>query len=303
MTRLARTVVTRAGVSPSEFGEEFTGAEDCVLAAFETGIARVSSVIADAVEGEKRWVRRVRRGLSAGLRFLDAEPQWARLLVVEAPAMGTAALEMRDRALAQLGSALERGSRRLAVDAEGAVTLPAGLMAELVVGGLLSVIHTRLLHDDDAPLIELAPSLMSLIALPYLGPEAARAELRRSATMRARRSRQPAGDEPRPRTTYRTARVLLAIASAPNLSNREIASMAGLGDEGQMSRLLSRLQRQGLIENVGLGQAFGEANAWVLTRTGRRAAELSGVTLGPRAAAMPTPPRRPARRACQGDKA
>jgi hypothetical protein len=47
-----------------------------------------------------------------------------------------------------------------------------------------------------------------------------------------------------------------------------------LADEGQTSKLLARLQRQGVIENVGLGPARGEPNAWVLTSSGRRTVEL-----------------------------
>ena len=63
--------------------------------------------------------------------------------------------------------------------------------------------------------------------------------------------------------------VLRAIAQAPRSNNRAIAQAAGLSDEGQTSKLLSRLKHQGLVENVGLGQAYGEPNAWLLTREGR----------------------------------
>ena len=68
--------------------------------------------------------------------------------------------------------------------------------------------------------------------------------------------------------------MLRAIAQAPYSNNREIAQAAGLADEGQTSKLLARLERQGVIENVGIGAARGEPNAWLLTPSGRRAVEL-----------------------------
>lgn len=78
------------------------------------------------------------------------------------------------------------------------------------------------------------------------------------------------------RATYRTTRVLRAIASAPGSSNREVADAAGLSDEGQTSKLLARLLQRGLVENVGRGHPWGEPNAWVLTSEGRRVLELLG---------------------------
>ena len=118
------------------------------------------------------------------------------------------------------------------------------------------------------PLIELAPPLISLIVLPYLGTEQANAELTRQLTPEPRTTaRTPA--LPR-RASYRTTLALKAIAVCPRANNRAIAQAAGLSDEGQASKLLSRLRRQGLIENVGLGQAYGEPNAWLLTDEGAR---------------------------------
>jgi hypothetical protein len=76
------------------------------------------------------------------------------------------------------------------------------------------------------------------------------------------------------RATHRTALVLRAIARAPYSNNREIAQAAGLADEGQTSKLLARLAARGVIENVGVGAARGEPNAWLLTASGRRAVEL-----------------------------
>ncbi len=70
------------------------------------------------------------------------------------------------------------------------------------------------------------------------------------------------------RLTYRTVRVLAAIAARPGLSNGQISQREGIADERQISRLLSRLAGLQLIENTGEGQRKGSANAWRLTRRG-----------------------------------
>jgi DNA-binding MarR family transcriptional regulator len=71
------------------------------------------------------------------------------------------------------------------------------------------------------------------------------------------------------RVTYRTARVLAAIAGQPGLSNREIGQRAGVNDQGQISKLLARLARLELAENVRAGQANGLPHAWRLTPRGK----------------------------------
>ena len=70
------------------------------------------------------------------------------------------------------------------------------------------------------------------------------------------------------RLTYRTARVLADVAGNPGASNREIASRAGILDQGQVSKLLARLERLGLLVNDSSGHAKGEPNAWSLTPAG-----------------------------------
>jgi len=70
------------------------------------------------------------------------------------------------------------------------------------------------------------------------------------------------------RLTYRTVRVLMAVAAHPGSSNRVVADAAEVSDQGQMSKLLARLDGLGLIENTGGGAVRGEHNAWTLTDKG-----------------------------------
>lgn len=150
------------------------------------------------------------------------------------------------------------------------------------MGGVFAVIHRRLLERSKEPYAELLGQLMSIVVLPYLGGAAAARELSRPLPPRVQR---PAGRrEPTPgrdpldgidmRLTYRTVRVLGAIAERPGASNREVARGAGISDQGQISKLLTRLERLELIENVGQGQPRGAPNRWRLTERGEQV-ELS----------------------------
>ena len=80
------------------------------------------------------------------------------------------------------------------------------------------------------------------------------------------------------RLTYRTAQVLGCIAGEPEISNRVVAERAGVTDQGQISKLLARLERLGLAVNSGNGHAKGEANAWTLTALGSEVAQRVGTS-------------------------
>ncbi len=256
-------VVSRAGVSRRTFYEIFADREACLLAALDEAIEQIAAAVLPAYQRDRAWLARIRAGLTAALKFFDEQPAMAALCVVDALGAGSAALERRARVLDALVSAVDRGRR----DA------PAGnglnrVTAEGVVGAVLGVLHTRLREPDPKPVLPLRGQLMSMIVLPYLGPKAAAAELALRPP-RPRRSRAP--EDPLKdldmRLTYRTMRVLTAVADCPGLNNRRVAREAGVVDQGQISKLLARLESIGLLTNTG-DAARGEANAWRLTERG-----------------------------------
>jgi hypothetical protein len=132
----------------------------------------------------------------------------------------------------------------------------------------------RLLHGKE-PLATLLGPLMSLIVLPYLGTDAASQELSAGGGFGSAIPPLPSSDagiDPlqglRMRLTFRTVLVLGSISAAPGASNREVAKLGGITDQGQVSKLLARLAKLELIENRGLGHKYGAANAWHLTERG-----------------------------------
>jgi AcrR family transcriptional regulator/DNA-binding MarR family transcriptional regulator len=259
-------IVARSGVSRRTFYELFDDREDCLLAAVEEALSRAAKHVLSAYDAPGHWQERMRAALLALLEFLDDEPYLGRLLIVETLSGSGQALRRRQEVLTAAIAAVELGR------AEAKDPGPPQLTAEGVVGAALSVLHARLLDPGHSPLRELAGQLMSMIVLPYLGAGAARRELARPVSPPHDRRRVPPANPLRTlemRLTYRTVQVLGAVAATPGSSNREIGEAAEIHDQGQMSKLLTRLEKLGLIENTGAGATRGAPNAWTLTAAGQ----------------------------------
>jgi AcrR family transcriptional regulator/DNA-binding MarR family transcriptional regulator len=277
-------IAARAKVSRRTFYELFDNREACLVALIDAVVERVGRDLEAAGLEGLEWRERVRGGLWTILSFLDSEPVLARIWVVHALHGGAQTLEHRERVLARLAAVLDEGRWEGPRGAECTLVTAEGL-----VGGALGVVYARLRGGDGRPLTGLLDELMGMIALQYLGPRAARREQQRPAPAPAPHHAPKSGwevsahaerdplDEVNMRLTYRTARVLQCIAELPGASNREVAESAGITDPGQISKLLRRLERLGLLENHGLGHSQGEPNEWKLTPLGGEVAERLSV--------------------------
>ena len=237
-------VIARSGVSSAAFHEAFADREACVLAAFDLGLVRAHRRMASAYQAEARWLEAIKAALAAFLQFLEDEPELGRLLVVHSTGAGEQVLRRRAQVLGALAAIVDRGR----LEGPAGKQQPPAVIAEGVVGAVLAVIQNRLLADQRAALLDLFGSLVSIIVLPYLGVGVARRELARPAprlrsgpAMGSTAVVAPSENGGGVRLTYRTARVLSAIADYPGASNREVADRAGIVDQGQISKLLGRL--------------------------------------------------------------
>jgi AcrR family transcriptional regulator len=273
-----RRVAERAGVSSKTFYDLFEDREDCFLAAFSLAVDQLAAVALPVWEVEREWSERVRAALAALLDYLDREHALCMLVFVEALGAGPRVLKQRARVLETLRHAIDQGRAGVRAGRE-----LAPLTAEGVVGAAFSVIHARLLQEQHDSLTGLLGPLMATIVLPYRGHAAATRELTRpapkadggsSSGVSVRRSAEPMGD-PLARTdfrpTLRTHAVLTAVAElggrGSNPNNREVADAAQVSDQGQISRLLARLENLELLQNTG-GQTQGLPKAWQLTPRG-----------------------------------
>jgi AcrR family transcriptional regulator len=165
-------VIERAGVSRPTFYEHFTNKEDCFLAAFDTSATRLRQRVAAAARKGEVWRDRIRFGLEALLHFMTSEPDTARTLIVEARAASPEAANRRVEMLDHFTTCLEEQAEELLSDPP---TNP--VTASAIVGGVESLLYSRLCKGEGEEIDSLLPSLMYFVVLPYEGHAAAGEEL------------------------------------------------------------------------------------------------------------------------------
>jgi len=165
-------VLSRAGISRPTFYEQFEDKEDCFLAAFDAAAAQLRGrVEAAARESGPHWRDRLRAGLEELLRYVDEEPEAARTVIVEARASSPAGLRRRDELLDDFAGCIDSLVR------DELAEPPSAIAAAGVVGGIESVLYSRLQRGETDELSSLVPSLMYFAVLTYAGHEAAGDEL------------------------------------------------------------------------------------------------------------------------------
>jgi AcrR family transcriptional regulator/DNA-binding transcriptional ArsR family regulator len=296
----------RARVSRGTFYETFSGREECFLAVIDDGHRRARALIAKAFAQEQLWQDGLRTALASLLLLFDEEPLLARVWFVEALAAGSWALERRERHVAALTATIVG---RWPIPEEAQVS---PLAAAAVMEAVLGILHTHLLTNKREPLIALLGPLMGLIVAIYADSQSAAAEIERcralTHTIIAGCARESGGDLNRgfgagsrcdavsrsdtasgedtadavarpkilanPRA-HRARRCLFYLAEYPGASNRQVASAIGVASQSQVSSLLARLARSGLLHKRA-GRP-GHANAWMLSSYGRRALDESTI--------------------------
>ncbi|HUN78026.1 MAG TPA: TetR/AcrR family transcriptional regulator [Solirubrobacteraceae bacterium] len=275
------SITSRARVSRRTFYDLFRDREDCLLAVLRATQERIAAELHAACLDGLGWRERVRGGLWVILCFFDREPELARLCVVQSALGGPQVSAWRLDVLARLAAIVDQG--RSESERTGEVTQ---LAAEGSVGAVLAILNLRLSSGGEVSLRGLLGALMGLIVLPYLGSGEALRERKRAKpappvvsllpepTRAYRPGNNPLTTVPM-RLTYRTVRVLEAIAQQSGASNRQIGELADIHDQGQVSKLLARLQGLGLLANAAGHdtRTKGAPNAWSLTELGDRVIE------------------------------
>lgn len=168
-------IVKAASVSSRAFYENFDSKEDCFLAAFDAVIAHLQELIAAAVEPVPDWPQRVIAALRTALAFFAAEPDLARLCLIE-PITASPSIATRFRAAVVSCIPYLQPGRAERADA---AVLPESTEDSLL-GGLVVLTARSILGGDQGSLEDLLPDLVDFALAPYLGPERAK-ELAREA--------------------------------------------------------------------------------------------------------------------------
>ena len=169
-------IVKAAAVSSRGFYENFDSKEDCFLAAFDAVLTHLEELIAAAVEPQPDWPQKVIAALAAALRFFAAEPDLARLCLIE-PITASPSIATRFRAAVVSCIPYLQPGRAERADAS---SLPESTEDSLL-GGLIVLTARSLLAGEPSSLEDLLPDLVDFALAPYLGPERAKKLAREAA--------------------------------------------------------------------------------------------------------------------------
>jgi AcrR family transcriptional regulator len=159
-------ITRHAAVSRRTFYEHFASKDECFVAAYDTVMAQLRERVDAAFDAAADWPHAVRAGIGAMLHFLAAEPNLARLCMVEALVAGAVVVERYDDAVQSLVPYFEAG-RKGRPDAVLSRLSPA--TEEALIGGMMSLISRRVIAGKTAALETLLPDLVEFTLTPYLG--------------------------------------------------------------------------------------------------------------------------------------
>lgn len=168
-------VIEEAETSRTTFYKYFEDKHDCFLAAYEMLVEQVFEEILANCDGGQPWLTRVTTGLSTIVELFAVDPALARTAVVEVAAAGSEARQLHWDAIARLTKYLDPG-RELAPGKE----LPENISL-MSAGAVSGLIFDELLAGRAAELPARLPDLLFAMLVPYMGPQAAAAEMRKAS--------------------------------------------------------------------------------------------------------------------------
>jgi AcrR family transcriptional regulator len=159
--------ITRAAaVSRRTFYEHFASKDECFVAAYDTVMKELRERVSAAFEESEDWPHSIRAGIEAMLHFLAAEPNLARLCMVEALVAGPAVVERYDAAIQSFVPYFQEGREGRPPEV---LSRLSPTTEEALVGGMVSLISRRIIAGKAEELEELLPDLVEFTLTPYLG--------------------------------------------------------------------------------------------------------------------------------------
>jgi AcrR family transcriptional regulator len=159
--------ITRAAaVSRRTFYEHFASKDECFVAAYDTVMKELRERVSAAFDAEEEWPRAIKAGIEAMLVFLAAEPNLARLCMVEALVAGPAVVERYDAAIQSFVPYFQEGRKGRPPEV---LSRLSPTTEEALVGGMVSLISRRIIAGKAEELEELLPDLVEFTLTPYLG--------------------------------------------------------------------------------------------------------------------------------------
>jgi AcrR family transcriptional regulator len=160
-------VIKQAAVSRRTFYEHFSSKEECFVATYDLVAAHIRALVEGAMGDAGAWPERVREAFSRVLRFAAAEPDLARLCMVEPVTAGGAVAAHHEAAIGCF-------SELLAAERPSSTPENADPGAErATVAGIASLLCRRIAAGEASIAEKLLPDLVESYLAPVLGAAAA----------------------------------------------------------------------------------------------------------------------------------
>jgi AcrR family transcriptional regulator len=160
-------IVSEAAISLQTFYQHFENKEEAFLATFEMGHAKAMAAVNRSLDLHLSWAVNVRRGLTALVEFLAAEPSIARLACVDILIAYPHLTGRVNEANYSYIELLDIGPQ------DTYPNMPAAVMREASVGGIFELLHEYILAGRTEQLPELCDYLMYVAITPFAGAQAA----------------------------------------------------------------------------------------------------------------------------------
>jgi AcrR family transcriptional regulator len=160
-------IVAAARIGVGSFYALFAGKEDCFLRLYDQIVDDAAERVAAAVGDGAPWADRVRAGLRELLELIAAEPDRARIAIIEVRTAGPAAEARYAETIERLTAVLREGR-----DAEPGGEQPPAAFEDAAVPGLAWLLNQRLAGGEPVAVAELLPEIGDFVVAPYVGAAA-----------------------------------------------------------------------------------------------------------------------------------
>jgi AcrR family transcriptional regulator len=160
------TIVRAAGVSFSTFYEHFESKEDVFGAALYSGRARMLGMTLPAYKRARTWPEAIRLVTDSTLGYMEAEPDFARLVAVDVYTAGPRALARRDEAIDSAQGFIDGGVKEFAPDM-------SAIKREAITSMLYAMLSDRVRTHGTENMRDIAPMATYVALCPFLGPDGA----------------------------------------------------------------------------------------------------------------------------------
>jgi len=221
-------VLTKTGVSRRTFYACFEDLDECLVAVLDGALERAAPLIVGAFDHSTPthpWWEGMRAALAAMLVFFEAEPELARVCLLEVQAAGPRVREHRERIFeAFRGLVVER--------IEGEVSHASPLAAEGLLASVVGIVNARLVSGGGEPLVELLGPVMGIIVGPFMDEAGVEREIERGNEL-ARELLAERGGDPRPVSGQSGRSPGVVESGAPAGAVGNPAPLAGSGGDGR----------------------------------------------------------------------